>query len=74
MILELGKFNWALVFLYLIPILGWIAIFILLIIAKWRIFEKRRYPGWLSLFILIPKLGSLAHAIILGFVAWKDKK
>jgi hypothetical protein len=74
MILELGSFNWALVFLYLVPVLGWIAIFILLIISKWRIFEKRKYPGWLSLLILAPQVGPLAHAIVLGFVAWKDNK
>ena len=46
MILQLGKFHWAYIFLILIPIFGWIALFILLIIANWRIFEKRKYPGW----------------------------
>lgn len=74
MVLQLGGFHWALVFLFLVPILGWIALFILGIIAKWRIFEKRKYPGWLSLFILIPQAGFIAHGIIVGFVAWKDKK
>jgi len=74
MVLELGKFNWALVFLYLIPVLGWIALLVLTIIAKWRIFEKRKYPGWLSLFILIPKFGFIAHAAIIGLVAWKKNK
>jgi len=74
MVLQLGGFHWAWVFLFLVPVFGWIALFILEIIAKWRIFEKRKYPGWLSLFILIPQAGFIAHGIILGFVAWKDKK
>ena len=73
MVLQLGGFPWPLVFLFLIPVLGWLILIVLTIVAKWKIFEKRKYPGWLSLFILIPQVGWLAHAIILGFVAWKDK-
>ncbi len=78
MILQLGKFHWAFIFLALIPVLGWVGLWILLIIATWRIFEKRKYPGWLSLapvLGLIPKvggLGQIAFLIILGFVAWKE--
>lgn len=74
MVLQLGGFHWAWVFLFLIPIFGWIALLVLGIIAKWKIFIKRKYPGWLSLLILIPQAGLLAHAIIIGFVAWKDNK
>ena len=48
LILQLGKFHWAWVFLILIPILGAIAIFVMLIIAHWRIFEERDYPSWLA--------------------------
>jgi uncharacterized membrane protein YfhO len=80
MILQLGGFHWAFVFLILIPFLGWLAIAILIYISLWRIYEKRKYPGWLSLIILgtmIPIIGwvlaPLAHLIIMGFVAWKDK-
>lgn len=73
MILQMGNFHWALTFLYLIPILGWIALFVLTIICKWRIFEKRNYPNWLSLIILVPQVGAVAHAIIIGLVAWKDE-
>lgn len=80
MILQLGKFHWALAFLWLIPILGWIAIGVLSIIASWRIFEIRDYPGWLALAPLvgiIPLLAGvagLAYLVILGIVAWKDNK
>ncbi len=73
MILELGGFHWAWVFLILIPVLGWIAIFVLSIIAIWRIFEKEKYPGWFSLAPIIPKAGGILFLIALGFVAWKPK-
>lgn len=79
MLLQIGGFPWALVFLLLIPILGWIAVAVLGYIALWRIYEKRKYPGWLSLISIvsiIPFLGiaaMLAHLIIIGIVAWKDK-
>jgi hypothetical protein len=80
MILQLGGFAWGLIFLMLIPILGWIALAVLGIIATWRIFEKRKYPGALSLITLgsmIPWIGIIAgigNLIVLGLVAWSDKK
>jgi hypothetical protein len=80
MILQLGGFNWALIFLLLVPVLGWIAVAILYYISKWRIFEKRKYSGWLALIPLagmIPFLSifaEVAFLIALGFVAWQDKK
>lgn len=79
MILQLGGFHWAFVFLILVPFLGWLAITVLMYISLWRIYEKRKYPGWLSLVSLgaiIPVIGFLAliaHLVIMGFVAWKDK-
>ena len=78
--LQLGGFSWALIFLLLVPVLGWIAVAILYYISHWRVFEKRKYSGW---FALVPLLGmipflsvfaSVAFLIILGFVAWQDKK
>jgi len=74
MILELGGFHWAWALLVLIPILGWIPLFVLLIIATWRIYEKRKYPGWFSLAIILPEVGGVLHTIAIGFVAWKDLK
>ena len=74
MILELGGFHWAWVFLVLIPILGWIPLFVLLIIATWRIYEKRKYPGWFSLAIFLPSIGTILHLVAIGFVAFKDRK
>ena len=61
MILQLGGFNWLWIFLILIPILGWIALAVLAIIATWRIFEKRNYPGWFSLSMIIPEVGGILY-------------
>ena len=74
MILQLGKFHWAWIFLFVIPVIGWIALLVLMVIATWRIFEKRKYPGWFSLSMIIPKVGGILYLIAIGFVAWQDKK
>ncbi len=74
MILQLGGFHWAWIFLVLVPVLGWIALWVLFIIATWRIFEKRKYPGWFSLSLVIPKVGGILYLIAIGFVAWGKKK
>lgn len=73
MILQLGGFHWAWIFLILVPVLGWIALAVLIIIATWRIFEKRKYPGWFSLSMVIPNIGGILYLVAIGFVAWKDK-
>jgi hypothetical protein len=73
MILQLGKIKWGWIFLVLVPIFGWIALYVLYIIATWRIFEIRKYPGWFSLSVLIPKVGGILYLIAIGFVAWKNK-
>ena len=78
-ILQPGGFHWAWIFLILVPILGWIPLFILVIIATWRIFEKRKYPGYLaliplgSLIPLINWLATPASLVVVGLVAWKDR-
>ena len=74
MILQLGEFHWAWIFLILIPFVGWIALFVLLVISLWRIFEKRKYPGWFSLSLVIPKVGGILYLVAIGFVAWKNKR
>ena len=54
--------------------------FILMIIWSWKIFEKRNYSGWWNVLLIatiIPAVGvlcGLAYAILLGFVAWNDRK
>lgn len=74
MILQLGGFHWALIFLILIPFAGWGAVLVLLVIATWKIFEKRKYPGWFSLSMIIPfGIGTILYLIAIGFVAWKKR-
>ncbi|PJE81817.1 hypothetical protein COU58_00630 [Candidatus Pacearchaeota archaeon CG10_big_fil_rev_8_21_14_0_10_32_42] len=72
MILQMGKFHWAWIFLILIPIAGWIALLVLLVISMWRIFEKDRYPGWFSISLVIPQIGGILYLIIIGIIAWKE--
>jgi len=74
MILQMGKFHWAWVFLILIPIAGWIALFVLFIISMWRIFERRKYPGWFSLSLILPYFGGILYLVAMGFAAWSDRK
>ena len=77
MIFQLGGFHWAWIFLLLVPVVGWIAVFALAIISTWKIFKKRKYSEWLSLvpiLCMVPGFGIfalIAYAIIIGFVAWK---
>ena len=74
--LKIGKFHWAWIFLILVPILGWIALIVLLTISSWRVFDKLGHPGWFALFfagIFIPGIswiGFVGYMIIVGRVAW----
>jgi len=76
MVLQLGGFHWAWVFLVLgcwIPVVGAIiclALLVLMMISFWRIFEKLKYPGALSLLLLLP----LARVIMIGIAAWSKRK
>ncbi len=79
MILQMGGFHWAWIFLLLVPLLGIVAVAVFALICCWRIFEKRKYPGWLALVPLlgfVPMLGALASVaflVVLGLVAWRDR-
>lgn len=72
--LQMGGFHWGLVFLILVPFLGWIAILVLMIISHWRVFEKLKYPGWVSLSMILPKVGGPLYLIAIGIIAWMKKK
>jgi hypothetical protein len=71
----------------IIPVVGLILspiamifIGVMSIIWMWKIFEKRKYPGWLSLISLISVIPFLAPIaaigvlVVLGLVAWADRK
>ena len=71
LMLQLGDFHWAFIFLLLIPFVGWLALSIISIVALWRICEKLNFPGWMSLFSL---LGGIALIIILSILAWSERR
>ncbi len=70
----LAEKDWPWGFIFIVPI----ANIVFYIMWTWKIFEKRKYPGWLSLVILlsfIPMLSAIAgiaNLVIVGLVAWKD--
>ena len=64
------KKKWTWGFMVLAPI----ANIVFFIIWTWKIFELRKYPGWLSLSVLIPRVGGILYLIAIGFVAWQKKK
>jgi len=73
-ILAQRKWPWG--FIVLVPIAG----IVFYSIWTWRIYTLRKYPGALCLIPLagiVPFLGwpaCIANLLILGLVAWKDKK
>ena len=74
LVLQLGGFHWAWIFLLLVPVLGWLALFVLAIISTWRICVKLKHPGWFSLSMIIPKVGGILYLIVIGILAWGKKK
>jgi hypothetical protein len=80
--LQMGGFHWAWVFLILlsfIPVVGTWPLYVLIIIAHWRVFDKLKFPAWLSLILVITLIpvvgffGTIAYAIIIGIVAWSKE-
>ncbi len=64
------KKKWTWGFMIFVPI----ANVVFFILWNWKIFELRKYPGWLSLSVLVPKFGGILYLIAIGFVAWQKKK
>ena len=73
-ILQLWIFKILGILFLVLAIIGMTALMILIIIANWRTFEKRKHPGWFSLAPLIPYTWGIIYFIAIGFVAWQDKK
>lgn len=70
LILQLGGYHWALIFLGLIPVLGWIALLVFEIKALYKIFETEGYPGILA---IVSAFISPLLIIMLAIIAWKKK-
>jgi len=79
LMLQIAKMHWAWVFLIIgcvIPILNFIAIIalvVVMIMATWKICERRKRPGWWALLTLIPGFGSLWQLIMYGILAWSKE-
>lgn len=76
-ILAKGKQKyWPWVFIFIVPI----ANLVFYIIWTWKIFERRKYPGWLSLIVLLSfvpilnMIAGVANLVIWGLVAWVDRR
>ncbi|MFA5797002.1 MAG: hypothetical protein WC916_03135 [Candidatus Woesearchaeota archaeon] len=70
----LAKKKWPWVFIFLVPF----ANIVFFIIWTWKIYEFRKYPGWLALLPVLfffPVLGFIAgigELVMWGIVAWRD--
>jgi hypothetical protein len=70
----LAKKYWTWGFLLFVPIVN----FVFGVIWLWKIYERRKYPGALSLIMLAPLVpilsgvGLIANLVVMGLVAWKD--
>ena len=49
---------------------GWIVISVLLVVPLWKICARAGFPPALSLLALVPWLGFLIVAAVLGFTDW----
>lgn len=52
-----------------IPMVGGLAVAGVSIWLFWRIAERRGFPGWISLLLLVP----IVNLIVLGIIAWAKK-
>lgn len=69
----LAGYEWYYGFLWLllfIPIIGGPIVLIIAIWWWWKIAEKRNFPGWLSILLIIPVI----NIILPGVFAWYDVK
>ncbi|HLD00916.1 MAG TPA: hypothetical protein VJC39_04170 [Candidatus Nanoarchaeia archaeon] len=61
---------WTLaILLPLIPFIGSLAMMGVIVWWWWKIAEKRKFPAWLALLMLIP----LVNLIVMGVIAWGKK-
>jgi len=70
LVTQMAKLNglWTLILLaYFIPGIGGLVVAGIGIWMFWRIAERIRMPGWISLLLLVPVL----NLVVLGIYAWK---
>ena len=55
--------------LVFIPVVGGLVLWVVAIGLFWRVCERRGFPGWMSILMIVPIL----NFVILGIVAWYKK-
>ncbi len=79
MISKMAKMHWwpmLLMIGFFIPILNIfcsIAFVIFAMVWIWKVFQRVGRPGWWVLFTLIPIIGYLIFAVLLGIAAWSNR-
>ena len=63
-----GIWTFALLLAF-IPMVGGLILWIATIWLFWRVCERMKFPGWVSLLMIIPVL----NLIVLGIIAWYKK-
>lgn len=73
LLLQLGGFHWAWIFLIVIPYIGAFVLAILTVVALFKITEKIGVvPAWTAILTIIPFFGNIWMLVLLGLLAWKD--
>jgi hypothetical protein len=78
LVLMLGKFHWAWVFLIfagIIPLVNIVAVIglaVLRFMSYHRMGDQLNFPGWTVWLVIIPFFGSIWMYVYLGILAWKQ--
>lgn len=54
-------------------LLGWLVLFLLVVVPVWRIFARTGRSGAWSLLVAIPVVGSAAAALLWGYGRWSQE-
>ena len=68
---KIAKVQWWTFFaflLFLVPAIGWMGFTAVMIWWWWNIAERMKFPGWISLLLLVP----VVNLIIMGIIAWAN--
>ncbi len=80
LISQMAKMHWWPILLILgviIPVINvfaMIALMVFTVIWDWKIFERVGRPGWWAITIIIPIVGWITFAVLLGVAAWGKSK
>jgi hypothetical protein len=70
---RIGRLEWWWMLgflLFIIPVIGWLLVFVWQAYLYWRIAETRGFEGWWGILMALPIIG----LIFLGVVAWGESE